>query len=81
MDDDLSQLDRWDGLPRRNSSYFEQRDLAKVRTSPTPYIALVSVIPDPPVVIRRHVPVLAWVGLALVLFVAGLLVFAAAVFS
>jgi hypothetical protein len=79
--DGYSDWDRKDGLPRRNSSYFEQRDLAKVRTSPTPYIALVSVIPDPPVVIRGHVPVLAWVGLALVLIVAGLLVLAAAVFS
>jgi hypothetical protein len=79
--DDYSNLDRLDGLPRRNSSYYEQRDLAKVRTSPTPFIALVSVIPDEPVVIRRHVPVAAWVGLALVLFVAGLLVLAAQVFS
>jgi hypothetical protein len=74
-DPEISRLDLMENRP------WVREAVAKVRTSPTPYIALVSVIPDPPVVIRGHVPVLAWVGLALVLIVAGLLVLAAAVFS
>jgi hypothetical protein len=86
-DYDYSRLDRLDGLPRTNSDYYSERAermvelVAKVRTSPIPYIALVSIVPDEPVKIRRHVPALAVVALALLVAVAALLALAVQVSS
>jgi hypothetical protein len=48
--------------------------VAKVQTAPVPYVALVSIVPDEPVQLTKHIPVGVWITPLLVVVAALLAV-------